>query len=167
MKLEQLSDLLQKLPDSEFEKKIFNSIWQKYPAELLRDEMIRRLRLRKDLSLEQKKLKFREIIDLCNWSSNTKNAENMFGEIFEQDASLNEIFQRAIERSKVHDLELNEHHSQLHELQSKREDQFEGKSKPGDWRPDGTELCPACNGKGKGAEGRSCQKCIGRGYIRL
>jgi len=165
MKPEQLSDLLQKLPDSEFEKKIFNSIWQKYPVELLRDEMIRRLRLRKDLSLELKKLKFKEIIDRCYWSTNTKNPTNMFGEIFEQDSSFNMNLQRALERSKVHELELNEHHRQLHELHSKREDQFEGKSKPGDWRPDGSELCPVCSGKGKGFDGRSCQKCSGRGFI--
>lgn len=165
MKPEQLSELLQKLPDSDFEKKLFNSIWHKYPAELLRDEMIRRLRLRNELSLEQKKIKFKEIIDLCYWSSNTKNAKNTVSEIFEQDSSFHEYFQRAIERSKVTELELSEHNHQLHELHSQETDQFAGKSKPGDWRPDRTELCPVCSGQGRGSQGRMCQKCSGRGFI--
>jgi DnaJ-class molecular chaperone len=54
----------------------------------------------------------------------------------------------------------------MNELQAQSGDPFAGKTKPGDWRPPKTDLCPVCDGKGKGVDQRICSKCSGRGFIR-
>jgi hypothetical protein len=58
------------------------------------------------------------------------------------------------------------HFVQLAEYHSKLPDPHEGKQKPGDWRPAGSELCPSCVGYGVGEQGRACQKCGAMGYLK-
>jgi hypothetical protein len=160
----QAIEALQQIPDAQFDS-VFNSPWTKFPTELVRDELVRRLRLRDDLSLDAKKVKYREIIDRSRmvsnppwglFSGNPTNENELFGE----------RFLRSLERSRARLEEMNEHYRQLSALHSQRDDPFEGKTKPGDWRPVGAELCPVCDGNGKGADQRICGKCSGRGFIR-
>ena len=159
------SDDLQKIPDSEFDRP-FDSPWYKFPAELVRDELVRRLKLREDLSLDEKRIKYKEIIDRFRTIGNIAAWEQFQNDVANIDEGFKDSFLRALESSKARTEELNEHYRQLHERHSLQEDPFEGKAKPGDWRPDGAELCPVCAGGGKGAEGRMCGQCSGRGFIR-
>ncbi len=165
MNTEQSRDALQKITDSEFDR-IFDSPWYKFPAELVREELIRRLKLREDLSIDAKRIKYKEIIDRFKTVGDVAAWEQFQNEIANMDEGFNASFLLAMESSKTRTEEMNEHYRQLRELHSLREDPFEGKTKPGDWRPEGTELCPACGGCGKGAGGRMCGKCSGRGFIR-
>ncbi len=162
---EKAVEALQKIPDAEFES-LFNSPWYKFPSELVRDELVRRLKLRSVLSVEAKKVQYKAIIDRYRMIGNVASLDRFFTELAEADEGSREAFQRAMEARRTRIEEMNEHYRQLGELHSQRDDPFEGKAKPGDWRPDGTELCPVCGGGGKGAEGRMCGKCSGRGFIR-
>jgi len=62
MKPEQDIDSLQKIADSEFDR-ILDSPWRRFPPASVRDELIRRLKLRSDLSLNDKKLKYKRILE--------------------------------------------------------------------------------------------------------
>ncbi|TXI81838.1 MAG: hypothetical protein E6Q39_00560 [Crocinitomicaceae bacterium] len=96
------------------------------------------------------------LTSLPRLEGNPTNKNELFGE----------RFLRSLESSRARLEEMNEHYRQLSVLYSQRDDPFEGKTKPGDWRPDGAELCPVCNGNGKGTDQRICGKCSGRGFIR-
>jgi DnaJ-class molecular chaperone len=165
MEKEKIIDLLQKLPDSEFNK-VFASPWSNFPSELVRDEMVRRLKLMKGLSLDERQTKYREIIKRYQVAEISNNMDNLICEVTGIDGFSMESLQRGFEKSKIHEQEISEHQRQLRNLHEQLEDQFEGKAKPGDWRPEGTELCPVCVGNGKGADARMCGKCSGRGFIR-
>lgn len=161
MTTEQAVDSLQKIADTEFDR-IFNSPWYKFPPELVRDELIRRLKLRTDLSLDSKKAQYKKIIDRFRMVMNTESWDQFLSESTAPDAA----WVQRLERAKTRIEEMNEHYRQLSDLHSQRDDPFVGKTKPGDWRPDGAELCPVCDGNGKGADQRICGKCSGRGFIR-
>eukprot|EP01041_Mallomonas_annulata_P024803 gene24803-45687_t len=148
---EKAVEALRKIPDAEFES-LFNSPWYKFPSELVRDELVRRLKLRTDLSVEAKKVHYKAIIDRYRMIGNVASLDRFFAELAEVDEGSREAFQRAIDASRARMEEMNEHYRQLGELHSQRDDPFEGKAKPGDWRPDGAELCPVCGGGGKGAD---------------
>lgn len=162
---EQAIEALKKIPDAQFER-LFNSPWYEFPANLVRDELIRRLKLRTDLSLDAKKVRYKEIIDRFRMIGNVAALDRFTQELSEVDESSRAAFRLDMESRKARIEEMNEHYRQLGELHSQREDPFEGKAKPGDWRPDGCELCPVCGGAGNGADGRMCGKCSGRGFIR-
>ena len=160
----QTIEALKNIPDVEFES-ILNSLWYKYPPELVRDELVRRLKLRNDLTFDEKKLKYKEIVDRFRIIGNSKSFDSFLTDLAEIDDGSVEKFQRFMDSSKSRSEAMNEHFRQLVELHSKLDDPFEGKNKPGDWRPEGAELCPVCDGNGKGADGRMCKKCSGRGFI--
>ena len=168
MDLAQLSEALRQISDVEFNKGS-NSPWYKFPAELVRDELVRRLKVRSDISLESKKVKFQEIIDLYhrvkNSASIRKSNDDFLNAFMELDASAFNPSQLTLDERKARLDYIMEHSLQLHNIHSQREDPFEGKTKPGDWRPDGTESCPVCQGDGKGTDSRLCSKCSGRGFI--
>jgi hypothetical protein len=159
---EKIIDLLKKITDSEFDR-IFDSPWRRFPPAAVRDELIRRLKLRSDLSLDDKKLKYKKILDQFRIATDAESWVRAADEFTEIDFSNGEKFML---RAKMRNEEMEKHHRQMSELRAQRGDPFEGKTKPGDWRPKGTELCPVCDGKGKGADQRICGKCSGRGFIR-
>jgi hypothetical protein len=161
----QAAEALQKIPTVEFESS-FNSPWYNFPAELVRDELVRRLKLRIDLSVDAKKVKYKEIIDRYRTVGKAGSMDRLIKELSEIEESHWEPFSRTMEASKARIEEMNAHFRQWAEIHSQRDDPFEGKAKPGDWRPDGTELCPVCGGDGRGADSRMCGKCGGRGFIR-
>ena len=156
------NDSLQKIADSEFDR-ILDSPWRRFPPEDVRDELIRRLKLRSDLSLDDKKLKYKKILERFRIATDAESWVRAADQLTEIDISNGEKFML---RAKMRNEEMEKHHRQMSELRAERGDPFEGKTKPGDWRPKGTELCPVCDGKGKGADQRICGKCSGRGFIR-
>ncbi len=142
-----------------------NSLLQKYSSTLVKDEQIRRLKLRLDLSVEVRKDMYSKIIS----DSRRRELSEDFNQFFrihnDAQAFNNEKVTLLHERIRAQSAEQAENHKQLAAIHRNKGDPFEGKTKPGDWRPDGTENCPACNGSGKGTEGRICSKCGGRGFI--
>jgi hypothetical protein len=162
MKTEQAFDSLQKIADSEFDR-ILDSPWRRFPPAAVRDEMIRRLKLRSDLSIDDKKLKYKKIIERFRIATDAESWVRAADELNDIDFSNSEKFMLRLKMQKE---EMEKHHRQMSELHAQRGDPFEGKAKPGDWRPKETELCPVCDGKGKGADQRICGKCSGRGFIR-
>lgn len=153
---------LQLLQDKDFES-IFNSPWKKYPAHLIKDELIRRLKLRTDLSQDEKRVRFAKIIN----DARVLQAAESFNQFNEEISQIDiDAAKDWFAKSKARVEEMNKHHQQLAEFHRSKNDPFEGKSKPGDWRPDGTEVCPVCSGVGKGIGGRICSKCSGRGFTR-
>jgi hypothetical protein len=162
---EQAIDALRKISDAEFDR-IFDSPWHRFPAELVRNELIRRLKNRRDLSLDAKKVAYKQVIDRYYTIRNMAILESFWQEISEVNKDVMRISRSMLESSQNNIEWMNEHARQLRDIHSRRNNSFEGKSKPGDWRPDGTEVCPACDGDGKGAAGRMCAKCSGRGFIR-
>lgn len=162
MKPEQAIDALQKIADSEFDR-ILDSPWRRFPPAAVRDELIRRLKLRSDLSLEDKRLKYKKIVERFRMVADAESWVQITNSLTEIDLSNGEKFMRRAQKQKE---EMEKHHLQMKELRPQRGDPFVGKAKPGDWRPTGTELCPVCDGKGKGADQRICGKCSGRGFIR-
>lgn len=162
MKPEQDIDSLQKIADSEFDR-ILDSPWRRFPPEDVRDELIRRLKLRSDLSLDDKKLKYKKILERFRIATDAESWVRAADQFTEIDFSNGEKFMLRLKMQKE---EMEKHHRQMSELRVQRGDPFEGKTKPGDWRRNGTELCPVCDGNGKGADQRICGKCSGRGFIR-
>lgn len=166
MKLQQANDSLQKIADSEFER-IFDSPWHRFPPVAVRDELIRRLKLRVDLSIDDKRVKYKEILDRFQIFASPKSWDRLMKELSEIEAvTQTEKFKHDKTLREARIKEMDEHYRQLREIHSQRDDPFAGKSKPGDWRPDKSELCPVCDGNGKGADKRICGKCSGRGFIR-
>lgn len=162
MKPEQDFASLQKIADSEFDR-ILDSPWRRFPPAAVRDELIRRLKLRSDLSLDDKKLKYKKTLERFRIATDAESWVLAADEFTEIDFSNGEKFLLNV---KMRNEEMEKHQRQMSELRALRGDPFEGKTKPGDWRPNGTELCPVCDGKGKGADQRICGKCSGRGFIR-
>ena len=153
---------LQLLQDTDFES-IFNSPWKKYPSILIKEELIRRLKLRADLSQGEKRVLFVKIINDVRLVQGVE-AFNQFNEQISQiDVDESKAW---LPKRNARLEEMTQHHQQLAEFHRSKNDPFEGKNKPGDWRPDGTEVCPVCSGVGKGLEGRICSKCSGRGFTR-
>jgi hypothetical protein len=161
MKPERAIDSLQKIADTEFDR-IHNSPWHRFPPAAVKDELIRRLKLRTDLSLDDKKVKYKEILERFRMLADAESLDRVASELTEIDFSKGEEFMRSIQMRKE---EMEESHRQLYELSAQHGDPFKGKNKPGDWRPNGKEVCPVCDGNGKGADQRICGKCIGRGFI--
>jgi hypothetical protein len=162
MKPEENFASLQKIADSEFDR-IFDSPWSGFPPAAVRDELIRRLKLRSDLSLDDKKLQYKKILERFRIATDAESWVRAAEEFTEIDFSNGENFMLRVNKRTE---EMEKHHRQMSELRTQRGDLFEGKTKPGDWRPNKTELCPVCDGKGKGADHRICSKCSGRGFIR-
>jgi hypothetical protein len=121
------------------------------------------LKLRSDLSIDDKKRKYKRIIERFRIATDAESWVRAADELTEIDFSNGEKFMLRVKMQKE---EMEKHHRQMSELRAQRGDPFEGKTKPGDWRRNGTELCPVCGGDGKGADQRICGKCSGRGYIR-
>jgi len=164
---EQAVEALRKISDAEFESPL-TAPWSKFPAELVRDELVRRLKLRKDLSWEAKKVKFNAIIERFRMiSSPPLDLSWMDQDAVDQSSGedVRHVLESSEARLKARIEEMTEHHRQLSDLYSQRDDSFEGKAKPGDWKPEGAEICPVCNGIGTGRDGRICGKCSGRGFI--
>ena len=163
MNLVQVKEILQQLPHSEFAS-VSTAPWSKYPKDLVRDELVRRLKLQKDLSPEARAFEYQEIIRYFRIFSNHDAVEELnlvATEIDRLDSkSVNFL-------SKVNELNEASLQTDLHlqKLHSQSEDHFEGKAKPGDWRPDKADLCPVCQGNGKGNDSRMCSKCSGRGFL--
>jgi hypothetical protein len=162
MKPEQDIDSLQKIADSEFDR-ILDSPWRRFPPASVRDELIRRLKLRSDLSLNDKKLKYKRILERFRMVVDAESWVSAADSLTEMDFSNGEKFMLRLQIQKE---EMEKHQRQMSELRVQRGDPFMGKTKPGDWRPKGNELCPVCDGNGKGADRRICGKCSGRGFIR-
>lgn len=163
---EKAIEALRGMADADFEKPV-NSPWYIFPADLVRDELVRRLKLRNDISLEAKKVRYKEIIDRYRVVRNVASLARDAEQVTETDKDLSDALRRAMESRKALDSDMKEHYRQLREIHSQHHDPFEGKAKPGDWRFDGTELCPVCGGIGKGIDNRMCGKCNGRGFISL
>jgi hypothetical protein len=165
MNLAQAKEILKQLPHSEFAS-VSTAPWSKYPAALVRDELVRRLKLQENISPQTRAIKYQEIISFFRMKSNHDAFEELNLIVTELD-SLD--FKVVDYSSKVN--ELNEDglktDLQLEKLLLQNEDLFEGKTKPGDWRPNKTELCPVCHGNGQGNDSRMCSKCVGRGFISL
>lgn len=159
---EQDIESLQKIADAEFDR-IFDSPWRRFPSVAVRDELIRRLKLRSDLSLDDKKLKYKKILEKFRMVADAESWVRAADELNEIDFSNGEKFMLRLQVQKE---EAEKHRLQMSELNTLRDDPFEGKTKPGDWRPNGTESCFICDGNGKGADQRICGKCSGRGFIR-
>lgn len=170
MSKEVVARTLRELPDHEFERSV-DSPWKIYPPSMVRDELVRRLKLRKDLPFEAKRARFSEIVDRYNLTTRSLRGSSdteVLDLIAEIDGQGRDWWQKAeerrlrIEKMMEHDLD---HHRQLLDIWQLRDDHLIGKSKPGDWRPDGAEICPACSGSGTGADGRLCAKCSGKGFL--
>ena len=169
MDLTQIKEALRQTPDVEFNSGV-NSAWNKFPAELVRDELVHRLKLLPDLSTDTKKIKFNEIIDRYHEAVNLASFRALSDDFMQMDEffgpNARSSSKAYLDKRKALFEEMMEHHRQLAEFRSKRPDPFDGKVKPGDWRPDGTEVCPVCQGIGKGSDRRLCSKCSGKGFIR-
>lgn len=159
---EKITDLLQKIADSEFDR-ILDSPWRRFPPAAVRDELIRRLKLRSDLSLDDKKLKYKKILERYRMVADAGSFINLMDELDGVDFSEGEERMLSV---KMQIEATVKHHRQMSELRAQRGETFDGKTKPGDWRRNGIELCPVCDGKGTGADQRICGKCSGRGFIR-
>ena len=94
MKPERDIDSLQKIADSEFDR-ILDSPWRKFPPRDVRDELIRRLKLRSDLSMADKKLKFKEIHERFRMVSDSESFINLMDEIGEMDFSKGDEMMRS------------------------------------------------------------------------
>lgn len=159
---EQDIESLQKIADAEFDR-ILDSTWRRFPPEAVRDELVRRLKLRSDLSLDDKKLRYKKILERYRMEADAGSFTHLIDEIGEMDFSKGEERMLSV---KMQIEAMGKHDRQMSELRAQRGDPFVGKTKPGDWRPKGKEMCPACFGNGKGADQRICGKCGGRGFIR-
>ncbi len=156
-------ETLKQLPESELSS-VSEAPWHTFPKELVRDELVRRLKLRKDLSPEIRTIKYREIIDYYRRFMD-KDAFDEWSLVISEIEELNfKPFEHS-EKVKTQIKEMEEHHRQKRELNLLSPEVFEGKTKPGDWRPNKTEVCPVCQGLGIGIDSRMCSKCSGRGFI--
>jgi DnaJ-class molecular chaperone len=166
MKPELDIDILKKLDEKDFDSSL-NSAWFKFPPELVRNELARRLKLRTDLSIDAKRDKYKQIVDryqrIAQQASFSDNFLDELSELFGDGGSDWEA--RTLARSEAVKSRI-EQDLQSRERQPQRSDSFEGKTKPGDWRPDRSESCPVCSGIGTGLDQRVCRTCSGRGFMR-
>ena len=92
---------LQVFSDYEFENINIDSQLRKYPAHLVRDELVRRLKKRNDLSSDEKKIVFEKIIKIFQKiSSNTSfDFSSIELSLFnERELSTDEIYRRDIKK---------------------------------------------------------------------
>lgn len=128
----------------------------------VRDELVRRLKSNGDLTPEQRNVQYERIIDLYRSPTYDFAFIKSLDELptFKGGNSpFADSLQKRIDA-------LIAHHQKMEEIHGPRQDPYEGKARPGDWRPKGTEPCPVCQGSGSGSGNRMCTKCGGRGHVR-
>lgn len=153
---------LQLFSDYEFENVNIDSQLRKYPAHLVRDELVRRLKKRNDLSSDEKKIVFKKIIKIFQRiSSNTSfDFSSIDLSLFnERKLSTDEMYRLDLKMQfeKQRDFELSELYKLKRENTEPHIKTHYSKTK------DSTE-CFKCNGLGI-INGKACLKCLGRGFL--